>query len=328
MKSKWALMLFLTFTISLMGISGCKKKDGSTTLKMGHSLPEDHPVHVAMEFMSKKLEEKSGGKMTIEIFPNEQLGSEREMIEQVQQGLLDMCKTSTSPLESFIPDMAVYSVPYIFRDRNHYWKALNGSVGEDLKKTCEAKKMVALCYYDSGSRSFYTKDKPILKPEDLAGMKIRVMQSKTSMDMVEAIGASPTPIAWGELYTALQQGVVDGAENNPPSLRVSRHYEVCKHYSLDEHTMIPDIVLISKKAWDKLSEQEKGWLQEAADESMEKQIELWTEFTQESMDIVQKAGVKVYHPDKAAFREKVKAMHTSYDGTKIGEYIKRIQEME
>jgi len=328
MKSKWALVLGLTFTISLMGISGCKKKDGAKILKMGHSLPEDHPVHVAMEFMSEKLKEKSGGKMSIKVYPNEQLGSEREMIEQVQTGMLDMCKTSTSPLESFIPDMAVYSVPYIVRDRDHYWKALKGSVGEDLKKSCEAKNIVALCYYDSGSRSFYTKDKPILKPEDLAGMKIRVMQSKTSMDMVEAIGASPTPIAWGELYTALQQGVVDGAENNPPSLYTSRHYEVCKHYSLDEHTMIPDIVLISKKAWDKLSDQEKGWLQEAANESREKQIELWTEFTQKSMDEVQKAGVKIYNPDKAAFRAKVKDMHASYNGTKVGEYIKRIQEME
>ena len=328
MKSKWLLILCLAFTICLVGISGCKKKGGVKTLKLGHSLPEDHPVHVAMEFMANQLEEKSGGKMTIKIYPTEQLGSERVMIEQVQQGLLDMCKTSTSPLESFVPDMAVYSVPYIFNDRDHYWNVLKGSVGEDLKMTCESKNMIALCYYDSGSRSFYTKDKPILKPEDLAGLKIRVMESKTSKEMVKALGGSPTSIPWGELYTSLQQGVVDGAENNPPSLYVSRQYEVCKHYSLDEHTMIPDIVLISKKTWEELSDQEKQWIQEAANESREKQIELWTEFTKKSMDEVQKAGVKVYHPEKALFREKVKAMHQSYDGTKIGEYIKRIQEVE
>ena len=201
-------------------------------------------------------------------------------------------------------------------------------MGEDLKKACEPKNMIALCYYDSGSRSFYTKDKPIMKPEDLTGMKVRVMESKTSKEMVRALGGSPTSIPWGELYTSLQQGVVDGAENNPPSLYVSRQYEVCKHYSLDEHTMIPDIVLISKNTWSKLSDQEKKWLQEAANESMEKQIELWTEFTQKSMAEVQKAGVTIYKPDKAAFREKVKEMHATYDGTKIGEYIKRIQEVE
>jgi len=328
MKSKWVLVLFLTFTISLLGISGCKKKGDTKVLKMGHSLPEDHPVHTAMEYMAALVYYRSEGAIRIEIFPNEQLGSEREMIEQVQGGMLDLCKTSTSPLESFIPEMGVFSVPYIFRDRDHYWKVLEGPVGKELKNVCKTKDIVGLCYYDSGSRSFYTKDKPILKPEDLAGMKIRVMQSKTSMDMVKAIGASPTPIAWGELYTALQQGVVDGAENNPPSLYTSRHFEVCKHYSLDEHTMVPDIVIMSKSSWDKLTQEEQELIQKAVNDSMKFQKLLWEEYTQMSLDEVKKAGVTIYTPNKAAFREKVKSMHQSYNCTKIGEYIKRIQEVE
>ena len=190
MKSKWLFVLFLAFAICLMGISGCKKEGDAKTLKLGHSLPEGHPVHTAMEYMAALVYYRSEGAIRIEIIPTEQLGSEREMIEQVQSGFLDMCKTSTSPLESFVPEIAVYSLPYIFRDRDHYWNVLKGPVGEDLKKICENKNIVGLCYYDSGSRSFYTKDKPILKPEDLAGMQIRVMQSKTAMDTVEALGAS------------------------------------------------------------------------------------------------------------------------------------------
>ncbi|MBN1844915.1 MAG: TRAP transporter substrate-binding protein [Sedimentisphaerales bacterium] len=334
MKIRWIVIL-LALAIPIVGPGGCKEKGDAKTLKMGHSLPEDHPVHTAMEYMAALVYYRSHGAIRIEIYPNEQLGSEREMIEQVQGGILDLCKTSTSPLESFIPEMAVYSVPYIFRDRDHYWKVLRGPVGEELKKACEAKDIVGLCYYDSGSRSFYTKDKPIMKPEDLAGMKIRVMQSKTSMDMVETIGASPTPIAWGELYTALQQGVVDGAENNPPSLYTSRHYEVCKHYSLDEHTMIPDIVLMSKNTWDeKLTPEEQELIQETVNDSMEFQILLWEQYTRMSMNEVQKAGVIVYRPDKTAFREKVKGMHQAYFESsdplqkKIGELIKRIQDVE
>lgn len=338
MKGKIAF--FLALGILSTCFYGCKKSGDKqqqreyrepnepTVIKLGHSLPEDHPVHEAMLFMGERLKEYSNDRITIEIFPNEQLGSEREMIEQVQNDLLDMCKTSTSPLESFIPDMAVFSVPYIFRDREHYWKVLKGPIGEELKQSCIQKKLKSLCYYDSGSRSFYTKKKPILNPDDLKGMKIRVMESKTSMDMVKSLGAAPTPIAWGELYTALQQGVVDGAENNPPSLYTSRHYEVCKHYSLDEHTMIPDIVVMSKAAWESFHPHEQAWIQKAATESMEKQIDLWTKFTKKSMDEVQKAGVKVYKPDKAPFREKVKEMHRSYEGKKTGDYIKRIMAVE
>jgi TRAP-type C4-dicarboxylate transport system substrate-binding protein len=186
-----------------------------------------------------------------------------------------------------------------------------------------------LTFYDAGSRSFYTKSKPIEHPDDLAGMKIRVMNSITAVGMVRALGGSPTPISWGELYTALQSGVVDGAENNPPSLFTSRHYEVCKYYSLDEHTTIPDVLVISQIVWDKLSEQEQEWIQQAADESAVLQRKLWAESEEESLREVQKAGVQINKPDKGPFMEKVQPFLETYrDNEKIYSYIKRIQSVE
>jgi len=312
-------------TVLLIALSGCGQKSDVTKLKLGHGLDTTHPVHKAMVFMSEKLEEKSGGKVIIEIYPSEQLGSEREMIEQVQLGSIDMVKTSTAPLESFVPIMGVFSVPYVFPDSDQYWRVLLGPIGKRMLEAGVPVGLRGLCFYDAGSRSFYTKDRPILKPADLAGMKIRVMQSKTSMDMIKALGASPTPIAWGELYTSLQQGVVDGAENNPPSFYTSRHYEVCKHYSLDEHTRIPDILLISEVVWNKLPADTQRMVQEAADESCAFQRELWKQKTQESLDEVEAAGVTIYRPDPQPFAEKVQDMHRSYDGTDIGALIDEIQ---
>jgi TRAP-type C4-dicarboxylate transport system substrate-binding protein len=185
-----------------------------------------------------------------------------------------------------------------------------------------------MCYYDAGSRSFYTKNKPINTPEDLEGFKIRVMKSITSVDMVQSLGGSATPIPWGELYTALQQGVVDGAENNPPSFYLSRHYEVCKYYSLDEHTSVPDILLMSTVVWNSLSAQEQEWLQTAIDQSVEHQKMLWKQSSEEALQKVQEAGVEIIYPDKEPFRESVRDMHESYRGTAIYDLIKAIEAME
>lgn len=322
------LVCIITVALFVLSVAGCSKKSDVTVLKIGHALDVEHPVHKAMNFMAERLEEKSAGKVVLQVYPGEQLGSEREMIEQVQMGMLDMTKVSAAPLESFIPEMSVFGVPYLFRNSEHYWNVLDGPVGERLKKAGENKGLRGLCYYDAGSRSFYTKEKPIMSPEDLEGMKIRVMESKTSMRMMEELGASPTPIAWGELYTSLQQGVVDGAENNPPSFHLSGHYEVCKHYSLDEHTTIPDVVLISMKTWNKLPADVQQMVQEAADESVQYQRQLWNETTENALKTVQERGVKVYHPEKAPFREKVKPMHESYKGTEVGDLIEEIEAVQ
>jgi len=326
MKSREVSLMAVALLV--VGLSGCAKKSDVTVLKIGHSLDVEHPVHKALTFMVEKLKEKSGGKVILHVYPGEQLGSEREMIEQLQLGSLDMAKVSTSPLESFVPIVSVFSVPYLFRDSEHFWKVLDGPIGERLKNAGEKVGLKGLCYYDAGSRSFYTKAKPILTPADLSGMKIRVQESKTSMQMIEALGASPTPIAWGELYTSLQQGVVDGAENNPPSFYRSRHFEVCKHYSLDEHAMVPDIVLISMDTWEKMPSVVQQMVQEAANESAKYQRELWKEATKDALEKVQQQGVKVYNPDKAAFREKVKQMHESYKDTEVGDLIEEINKVQ
>ena len=163
--------------------------------------------------------------------------------------------------------MKIFGIPYVFRDDEHRWKVLNGEIGKKLLLAGEPYFLRGMCYYDAGSRSFYTKDRPILSPGDLSGMKIRVMKGITAVNMIQALGGSATPIPWGELYTALQQGVVDGAENNPPSFYFSRHYEVCKFYSIDEHTAVPDILLMSTVVWNSLDAQQQDWLQQAVPDS-------------------------------------------------------------
>ncbi|MCL4169612.1 UNVERIFIED_CONTAM: hypothetical protein GTU68_011598, partial [Idotea baltica] len=228
-----------------------------------------------MVYMADELERRSGGKLKIQIYPSGQLGSERQCLELLQIGSLDMTKVSAAPLENFSPKTKVLSLPYIFRDEDHAWKVFAGDIGKELLVGAEKYWLRGLCFYDAGSRSFYTKDRPIRTPDDLKGLKIRVQNSQTALQMVSTLGGSPTPISFGELYTALQQGVVDGAENNAPSLYTSRHYEVCKYYSIDEHAMVPDVLLIGTNTWNRLSEQEQTWLQEAADASVTEQRKLW-----------------------------------------------------
>lgn len=302
-----ATLIFALFT------GGTLRDNRTVVLKLGHSLDTAHPVHAGMVHMAERLEEKSGGRVRLEIYPNGQLGSETECIEQLQQGALAMTKTSAAPLEGFVAEMGVFGIPYIFRDADHFWRVLDGPIGQELSVASEGVGLRGLCYYDAGSRSFYTINKPVRSPADLQGMKIRVMKSKTMMNMVEALGGSPTPIPWGELYTALQQKMVDGAENNLPSFYTNRHFEVAKHFTLDEHSRVPDILLISKPIWDGLTPQVQQWVQEAALESSRFQRTLWEEKTREALEAVQKEGVTIYRPSKEPFSQKVLAMHNSFD---------------
>ena len=300
---------------------------GGRTLTLAHALEPSHPVHLAMEQMAKRVDEISNGKLQLLIYHSGQLGAETDCLEQLQGGSLDITKVSTASLESFVPEMGVFGVPYVFRDHDQYWRALESPIGQRLLQAGESANVVGLCYYDAGARSYYTVRKPVLSPADLKGMTIRVQKSKTAMDMVEAMGGLPTPIAWGELYSALQQSMVDGAENNPPSFYSSRHYEVAKHYSLNEHTRTPDIVLISAKTWGSLDEQQKRILEQAARESSLYQRKLWHEKSDEAMAALEKGGVKVYKPDKEPFVKSVEPMIRSYDGTPIGKLIEELRKI-
>jgi tripartite ATP-independent transporter DctP family solute receptor len=319
---------FLFLFIVLLSIIGCNTQKTVKILKLGHCLDVTHPVHIAMVYMAEKIAEKSSGHMRVDIYPSEQLGAERDLIELLQIGSLGMTKVSTAPLEGFVPEMKIFGIPYVFRDEQHRWRVLNSPLGKKLLLAGEKYFLHGLCYFDAGSRSFYTKNNPVNSPADLKGLKIRVMKSITSVEMVSALGGSSTPIPWGELYTALQQGVVDGAENNLPSFYLSRHYEVCKYYTLDEHTAVPDILLISKIIWEGLKEEEKKWLQDAVDESVEYQKKIWSEACDHALREVRKAGVTIIYPDKKSFRNSVIKMYESYRGTNIYDLIKAIDTIE
>ncbi len=294
---------------SLLMLFGCNQQEKAKTLRLAHSLDSAHPVHLAFEFMAEKVAEQSGGKLTIEIYPSGQLGAERELLELLQIGSVDMTKVSSAVMEGFAPEYKVFGLPYLFQDRDHAFRVLDGPVGNRLLEAPENFWLYGLCFYDAGARSFYTRDNQVNTPDDIKGLKIRVMKSIQAVNLVNGLGASATPISWGELYTALQSGVVDGAENNPPSFYTSRHYEICKYYSLNEHTRVPDVLLVSLHTWKKLSDQEKTWLQEATRLSVIFQRELWKKSEEEALETVRKAGVEIHIPDRRPFAEKVSFMH-------------------
>ena len=312
------IKLIFVFII-LITLSSCHK--GVKVIKLAHGLDTQHPVHKAMVFMADRLAEESKGELTIQIYPSNQLGSERECVELLQIGSLGMTKVSAAVMSSFVPDFQVLSFPYIFRDKDHFFKVQDSYIGKNLLLQSEKYWLRGLGFYDAGSRSFYTSKKAIRTPEDLKGQKIRVMQSPIAIQMVKAMGGSPTPMASGEIYTAIQQGVVDGAENNPPSYYFSRHYEVAKYYTLDEHASIPDVLLISTHVWNKLSEKEQKWLQKAVDESVVYQRKLWAESEKQCLEDAKANGVEIIYPDKAPF---VKSVQPLYEELTKDENIKKL----
>jgi tripartite ATP-independent transporter DctP family solute receptor len=281
-----------------------------------------------MVFMAERVNEESNGKMRIDIYPSQQLGSERELLELLQIGSLDITKVSSSVLEGFEPLFKIFSVPFLFENEEHRFSVYDGKIGRELLDAGQNIRLVGLTYYDAGTRSFYTKDRPILHPDSLQGMKIRVQESPASLQMVNLLGGSATPISFGELYTALQQRIVDGAENNPPSLYLTRHYEVVDYYSLDEHTAVPDMLFASQFTWERLTDEEKEILRNAAQESAIYQRKLWAESTNEAMQAVQEAGIEVVRPDKEPFREKLQPMYEEYaQNEELNSYIERIEEL-
>ncbi len=277
--------------------------------------------------MAELIDQKSDGKLQVQIYPSQQLGSERELLELLQIGSLDVTKVSGAVLENFVPQTRVFSLPYLFRDKQHYFDVLDGEIGQELLLAGEEYWLRGLTYYDAGQRSFYTQERPIRTPEDLEGLKIRVQESPMAVNMVRTLGGSPTPISWGELYTALQQGIVDGAENNPPSYQSSRHYEVSNYFSLDEHTAIPDVLLISTETWNDLTDQQQQWIQAAADSSKKYQRKIWAEAEEEALKTVQEAGVEVIRPDKEPFQEKAQAIYEEFEKSEP-EFFKLIQRIQ
>jgi tripartite ATP-independent transporter DctP family solute receptor len=282
-------------------------------LLLAHNLAPEHPVHLGMELFAKRLLETTQGRITVTIYPNGQLGSEKQVLELVQQGAISMTKVSSLSLESFSPRIGILNLPFLFRDREHDFRVLDSWVGEELLAAPVTQNLRGLTYYDAGDRSFYA-NRPINRPADVAGLKIRVMENATAIKMLQLLGGSPTPMPYGEVYTALQQGVIDGAENNLTALTVNRHGEVSKFYSLVRHIFAPDILIISETVWKGLSETDAKLVREAAQESKLFQRKLWQEKLEGyRKEAEEKLQVKFITPDRAPFVELVQPLHREFE---------------
>ncbi len=303
MKYKLITIWFLIFALT-----SCKKESNTKVLNLAHNLPQTHPVHLGILEFQKALANNSNGTLKVKIFPDGQLGSEREVLELLQIGSVAATKVSAATLSNFVPEYNILGIPYLFREKQHLFDILEGPIGKSILEKGSKFWLRGLCYFDAGSRSFYTSERAIRTPDDLKGLKIRVMNNQMAINMVNSMGGSATPLSYGELYTAMQQGVVDGAENNPPSFVSSNHYEISKYYTLDQHSFVPDVLLIGTKYWDKLSEEEKAWVQDAADKSAQAQKKFWNDSVDQSMKIATEAGVEVIIPDKSLFAEKSKSV--------------------
>ena len=297
----------------ILMLVSCKKESNNKVLYLAHNLPQTHPVHKGILEFQQALEVNSNGTLKVKIFPDGQLGSEREVLELLQIGSVAATKVSAATLSNFVPEYHLLGIPYLFRDKQHLFDILEGPIGTSILEKGSKFWLRGLCYYDAGSRSFYTSDKAIRTPEDLKGLKIRVMNNQMAINMVNSMGGSATPLSYSELYTAIQQGVVDGAENNPPSFVSSNHYEISKYYTLDQHSSVPDVLLIGTKYWEKLSEEEKKWVQDAANTSAKAQKKFWNDSVEESMKIARKAGVEIIIPDKKLFAEKSKSVLEEFE---------------
>lgn len=318
-------MLALAGLTTMAG--GCAGLGASDRITLAHTADEQHPVHLAMKRFRDELVVLSGGTMAVEIFPNAQLGTERELVELVQLGAISMTKVSSLSLENFSPDMGVYSLPYLFDDSEHQRRVVESDIGREILSGLETILLKGMGYYDAGARSFYMTDGPVNTPEDIRGKTLRVLPSEALVKTIETFGGAATPIAFGELYAALQQGVVQGAENNPPSVLNAKHHEVCKFYSLDEHVSAPDVVVMSQSVWDGLSPQQREWAEQAMAASETYQRKLWREASDAALAEIKASGVAINRPDKAPFRAAVAELKASYDGTRVGDLAKRIEAM-
>jgi tripartite ATP-independent transporter DctP family solute receptor len=325
-------LTFVVATVAAVLLStgaGCRRSQGTgpLVLRAADVHPETYPTTQGLLKMAEIVKERSGGRIQIQVYPAGQLGDEKETIESTQLGTIQINRTSTSPLAESVPAMKILGLPYLFRDAEHQWNTLHGPIGDELLEALPAAGLVGLTYYDGGARSFYNNTRPVHTPSDLEGLKIRTQQSEVMIATVKALGASPTPMAFSEVYSALQTGVIDGAENNPPSYWSTRHFEVARYYTLDGHSRVPEIVIIGKQTWDSLSPDDRMLLREAAEESAVHQRRLWREYEEEKLAAVRDEGADILEPDTAPFREAAAAVVEQH-GRGFEDLIRRIREVE
>ena len=288
--------------------------------------PEDYPTVMAVKYMSDIIKQKTGGKDSIKVYTMSQLGSEKDTIEQTKIGALDFVRINVAPMNNICPETMVPTMPFLFRSKEHMRKVLDGPIGDEILKACEKQGFIGLAFYDSGSRSLYTVKKPVKSLADVKGMKIRVQQSDLWVALLQAMGANATPMPYGEVYTALKVGTVDGAENNWPSYDTSRHFEVAKYYAITEHSMAPEMLLMSKKVYDGLTPDEQKIIREAAKASVPYMRKLWDEKELESRKKVEAGGAQIVEVDKKSFQDAMKPVYDKFiTDAKLKDMVVKVQ---
>jgi tripartite ATP-independent transporter DctP family solute receptor len=296
------------------------------TMKAADVHPAGYPTVVAVENMGKKIEAATQGRIKFQMFPGAVLGGEKEMIEQTQVGAIQLLRTSLGPLGPVVPEVNVFNMPFVFRNPAHMRAVVDGAIGQEMldKISASPAKMVALAWMDSGSRSLYTK-KPVRKPEDLKGQKIRMMGNPLFVDTMNAMGGNGISMGYGEVFTAIQTGVVDGAENNPPTLLTANHYQAgAKYYTQTNHLIIPEILVMSKVAWDKLAPADQALFRKFGREAQMEQRALWDQYTVEAVNKLKAAGVEFIEIDNKPFFDATAPVRAKY-GAPYAELIKRIE---
>jgi tripartite ATP-independent transporter DctP family solute receptor len=329
MKLLSALLVAGAATLCALS-SGPAHAQQKIVLKASDVHPAGYPTVVAVEDLGKKLEKATNGRLSVAMYPAMQLGGEKEAIEQAQVGAIAFARVSVGALGPVVDDLNVFNLPYVFRNTEHMQHVIDGPIGQDLldKVTNSGKGLVGLAWMDAGARNFYSTKKPIKTMADLKGMKVRVMGNPMFVDMANSMGGNGIAMGYDQVFTALQTGVVDGAENNPPSFVFDNHYQAAKFYTVDEHLIVPEMVVFSKKIWDGLSKDEQALLVKFGKEAQQEERKLWATYEKQAMDKAKAAGIEIIQvsdADKKAFQAAVKPVWDKY-GPKYAETVKRIQE--
>lgn len=318
------IAFLLALTLAAAGISGCAGSGAGNSaeataenpmvLTLAHGLSETHTVHIAMTEFAAQVEERTGGRITVRILPNGQLGSENENMEQLMAGVISMTKVSAPGLATYNESYHTFGLPYIFDDTQNFYHVMDSPQMKDFFLSSEKDGFVTLTYYTSGARSFYTKNRAIRTPEDLRGLKIRVQDMKSQTDMMKALGGIPVAMSYGDVYTSLQTGIIDGTENNETALTTGKHGEICKVYSADQHAMIPDVMVMSAKIWKNISPKDQQIILKAAHESTESHKIAWDAAIDEATaEAESRMNVEfVNDVDKEAFRQATSGMIDEY----------------
>src|SRR5689334_9294330 len=318
--------LLLTFGAISADIASAQQK---IVLKASDVHPEGYPTVAAVESMGKKLEAATNGRLTIQMYPSMQLGGEKEAIEQAQVGALAFARVSVGALGPVVDDLNVFNLPYLFRNTAHMQKVIDGPIGQELldKVTNSGKGLVGLCWMDAGARNFYNTKKPIKTMADLKGMKVRVMGNPMFVEMANSMGGNGVAMGYDQVFSALQTGVVDGAENNPPSFVFDNHFQVAKYYTIDEHLIVPEMLVFSKKIYDQMSKEEQAALLKFAREAQFEERKLWDIYEKQAMDKAKAAGIQIIHLSADQKKEMQAAVKPVWDkyGPKYADMVKRIE---